>query len=69
MKKSRFINFLMIAFSISILGFILDLNERVPNIWVNIIDISLMTIILFCVLSTALLIVNGVKLLFSRISN
>jgi len=59
----------MIAFSISILGFILDLNERVPNIWVNIIDISLMTIILFCVLSTALLIVNGVKLLFSRISN
>ena len=38
---------LMIAFLLSILGFIMDLNELEPSLFQNLKDISLMTVLLF----------------------
>lgn len=52
------------AFALSILGFILDLNERVPDIWVNIMDVVMMTFVLFIIIgflyTIALLIKSGI---------
>ncbi len=38
-----------IAIALSIIGFILDLNERVPSILQNIIDISIMAAVFFSI--------------------
>lgn len=54
-----------LALALSIFGFILDLNERVPSIFQNFIDISMMTTIFFAVgmmiYSIFVISINGVK--------
>ena len=42
---------ILISFSLSILGFLIDGDERIPNIWINVKEIVLMTIIFFMVLT------------------
>ena len=40
------------SFLLSIFGFVVDLGERVPSIAVNILDITMMTVILFTIQAT-----------------
>ena len=40
----------LISFVITIIGFILDLGERIPNIWVNMFDILIMTGVIFLII-------------------
>ena len=48
--KRNLLYMVAIAAGLSILGFILDLHERVPNVWVNISEIFIMTLLLFVIL-------------------
>jgi hypothetical protein len=50
--KKEILIIISISFLLSIFGFILDLNERVQNIWINIYEIGMMTVIIFCALAT-----------------
>jgi hypothetical protein len=49
--KKEILIIISISFLLSIFGFILDLNERVQNIWINIYEIVMMTGIIFCALA------------------
>ena len=42
---------LYLSFGLSILGFILDLGERVPDLLVNLRDIGVMTFVIFLLIS------------------
>jgi len=37
-----------VAFALSMLGFMIDIGELDPNLFHNILDISMMTLIIFC---------------------
>ncbi|WP_235298228.1 hypothetical protein [Portibacter marinus] len=50
MKSSTY-PLILIAFALALIGFILDMHERVENIAVNVFDILLMTVIIFSILS------------------
>ncbi|WP_459211709.1 hypothetical protein [Aquimarina rhabdastrellae] len=63
-KKNLLLLFCL-AFSLSILGFIIDIGERVPNVLVNILDISMMTLLIF----TVLIIPYGMLILLQRVTN
>lgn len=52
-----------VALGMSIVGFILDLNERVPSILQNIIDISIMAAVFF---SIGMIIYSMVAISYSR---
>lgn len=47
--KKNIIIVASVALALSIIGFILDLNERVPSIYQNIIDITMMAAIFFSI--------------------
>jgi hypothetical protein len=56
---------LILSFVLSLLGFIIDLGERTPNIWINLRDIFAMTIIFFVIITsvylTSILLYKGIK--------
>ena len=53
MKYSTILSKLLIlSFALSLLGFIIDLGERTPNIWINLRDIFMMTLIFFGVITS-----------------
>ena len=56
--KKNIVYILMISFCLPILGFIIELGERTPDIVVNIKDITLMTILTFVFFSIIYLIMN-----------
>lgn len=45
--KKNLVLLLVLAFSLSVFGFILDLGERVPNIATNVIEITIMAVLMF----------------------
>jgi uncharacterized membrane protein YbhN (UPF0104 family) len=45
--KRNLLLLLLFSFGLAIFGFILDLGERVQNVWTNIQDISLMAFLIF----------------------
>lgn len=47
--KRNMIIVALVALFLSMIGFFLDLNERVPSILQNIIDVSIMTAIFFSI--------------------
>jgi hypothetical protein len=60
-------NLLIVSFSISIIGFIIDLGERVPNVWINIFEIIMMTGIIFTVFTSIYLLTKIITKIFQRI--
>ena len=53
MKYSTILrNLLILSFVLSLLGFIVDLGERTPNVWINLRDIFIMTIIFFGIITS-----------------
>lgn len=42
---------MLAAFFLSVMGFFIDWHERVPNVWVNLREILMITLILFGVFS------------------
>lgn len=45
-------NLLFLSFVLSLMGFIIDLRERTPDIWINLRDIFIMTIIFFGIITS-----------------
>ena len=60
-------NLLIVSFILSMIGFIIDLGERVPNVWVNIFEILMMTGIIFTVFSSIYLLSKFINKVFQRI--
>ena len=60
-------NLLIVSFILSMIGFILDLRERVPNVWVNIFEIIMMTGIIFTVFTSIYLLYIVILKVFQRI--
>ena len=65
--KSRTLKWLFgISIAISLLGFVLDMNERVDDIYVNLFEISMMSLIIFTILCAITGIGIFVKRSFSK---
>jgi len=60
-------NLLIVSFILSMIGFIIDLRERVPNVWINIFEIIMMTGIIFTVFTSIYLLYIVILKVFQRI--
>jgi hypothetical protein len=60
-------NLLIVSFILSMIGFIIDLRERVPNVWINIFEIIMMTGIIFIVFTSIYLLYIVILKVFQRI--
>lgn len=56
--KRNLIIIMLISLAISIIRFVLDSGERVPNVAVNIFEITVMTIIIFGIASSIYVIIT-----------
>jgi len=69
MKRKTFKTIVLIigvSFIISLIGFVLDLGERVPDVWVNISETIMMTILISILLSVIYLVIVLVKMISLR---
>ena len=57
----------ILSFILSMIGFIIDLGERVPNVWVNIFEIIMMTGIIFTVFTSIYLLSKFIYKVFQRL--
>jgi len=60
-------NLFIMSFILSMVGFLFDLRERVPNLWVNIFEIIMMMAIIFSVFASIYLLSKFILNAFKRI--
>lgn len=61
------IKILTISFILAIIGFLIDLGERVPNIWINIFEVFVMTGVIFIIITAIYLAVLTLNTLVQKI--
>ncbi len=47
MKKSHFLIIAVVSLFLSVLGFVLDINERIDDVFLNVFEVFMMFLVLF----------------------